>query len=209
MQSIIIFAAMLAGLIYMQIKNKNYIPWLYWSVIVVMAIFGTMFSDLLHHSGISLIFTTIGFLFLLLITLGIWYKLENTLDMHSITTTRREIFYWLVIFFSFALGTAAGDLFADSLNLGFIGATVTFGFIMVIVPVLLWLFRINIVVLFWVSYILTRPFGAAGGDLISHSVKRGGFGLGTGTTSLIFLSIMIIMIIYLSLTHKKEMPIGG
>ncbi len=191
--------------LFTQMCFKRYVPWMYWGVIVLMAIFGTMFSDALRNSGIPLTFMSLGFFVALMIMFLIWYKIEGALDPHEINTTIREVFYWVVIFLTFALGTAAGDLLSNRFHLGYMDATIIFGIIMVVVPTMLYLLKINNIVLFWISYILTRPFGASGGDLISHPVIKGGFGVGTGTTSLIFTCIMIVMIIFLTITHKNEM----
>lgn len=188
-----------------QIRFKKYVPWMYWTVIILVAVFGTMFADEIHHFGVPLIVSTGSFITLLFMTLGVWYASEKTLDVHSIHTTKREIFYWIVIFLTFALGTAAGDLVSDGLQLGYLGATLAFGATMVIVPFILYVTNINKIALFWISYILTRPFGAAGADLLGKPVAHGGFGLGDGTTSIITLIIIIALIGWLTMTHKKEM----
>ncbi len=208
MGALVIVSILLATSAFIQMRFKRYVPWMYWGVIVIMAVFGTMFADWLRKScGIPLEVTSGGFLVLLFITLSVWYMVEKSLDTDNINTTRREIFYWLVIFITFALGTAAGDLVADNFHLGYLNATLVFGAIMVIIPAVLYLLKINSVALFWITYILTRPFGASGGDLLSHPVQKGGFGYGTGTTSLAVTGIMLLLIIYLTVTHKKEMDI--
>lgn len=205
MNAIFIVGTILATTLFIQMRFKKYVPWMYWGVIVMMAIFGTMFSDYIRNTGMPLAITTPGFLMILLVVFSIWYKFEKSLDMHNINTIRREAFYWGVIFFTFALGTAAGDLLAGRLHLGYMNATIIFGLIMVITPVILYLIKINSVALFWITYILTRPFGASGGDLLSHPIKKGGFGYGTGTTSIAVSIVMIFLIIYLTMRHKKEM----
>ncbi len=196
---------LLAVSIVLQIRFKRYVPWMYWTVIVLVAVFGTMFADTLHFLGVPLIVTSLGFLGLLLAMLGVWYGYEKTLDVHAIYTNRREVFYWLVIFFTFALGTAAGDLFAGTLKLGYLDATLVFGAIIVIVPLALYLLKINSIALFWITYILTRPFGASGADLLGKPTQYGGLGLGDGTTCILTLAIVIALVVWLTLTHKKEM----
>jgi len=198
---------LLAIAIVIQIKFKRYLPWMYWTVIVLVAVFGTMFADVIHIVGVPLFVTSGTFFVLLLAMLGIWYKSEGTLDVHTITTTKREIFYWSVIFFTFAFGTAAGDLVAGSLHLGFLDATLVFGAAIIIIPLSLFLLKVNSIALFWVSYILTRPFGASGADLLGKPVSHGGFGLGDGTTALLTLVIIIAMVSWLTVTHRKEMLI--
>jgi uncharacterized membrane-anchored protein len=175
---------------------------MYWTVIILVAIFGTMFSDAVHFTGVPLIGSTIIFLGLLCFILYLWHKNEKSLNPHHINTTKREIYYWMVIFFTFCLGTASGDLVAHGFHFGLMDATLFFGCIMIIIPILLFVFKVNNIALFWITYILTRPFGAAGADLIGKPVSHGGFGLGDGTTSLIFLGIIILMIIYLQYNRQ-------
>lgn len=198
------FILLLAS-IAIQIQFKKYIPWMYWTVIILVAVFGTMFADILHHHGVPLLASTIGFTAALLITFGLWYASEKTLDVQTIHTAKREIFYWVVILFTFALGTAAGDLFAEDFNLGLLNATLVFAAIILAVPLILYLCKLNRIALFWISYILTRPLGASGADLIAKPKARGGYGLGDGVTCLIFLVIIIGLIVYLTLTHKEQM----
>jgi uncharacterized membrane-anchored protein len=202
--AIVAFVLLMASII-IQIRFKRYVPWMYWTVIVLVAVFGTMFADGIHHLGVPLVVSTIGFIILLLGALGVWYASEKTLDVHSIYTTKREIFYWTVIFFTFALGTAAGDLVADGFHLGYLDATLVFGAVIIVIPLILYKLKINNIALFWITYILTRPFGAAGADLLGKPVSHGGLGLGAGTTSLITLAMMIVLVVWLSITHKKEM----
>ena len=173
---VLAFILLLASIV-VQIRFKRYIPWMYWTVIVLVAVSGTMFADGIHHLGVPLIISTISFIVLLLAVLGIWYASEKTLDVHSIHTTKREVFYWTVIFFTFALGTAAGDLVAGGFHLGYLDATLVFGGVIVVIPFILYTFKINQIALFWITYILTRPFGAAGADLLGKPVSHGGFGL--------------------------------
>jgi uncharacterized membrane-anchored protein len=166
-----------------------------------------MFADVIHIVGVPLYVTSATFFILLLVMLTIWYLSEGSLDVHSIKTTKREIFYWSVIFFTFAFGTAAGDLVAGSLHLGYLDATLVFGAAIIVIPLILFLLKTNSIALFWVSYILTRPFGASGADLLGKPISHGGFGLGDGTTALITLVIIIILVGWLTITHKKEMLI--
>lgn len=201
---VLTFVLLMAS-IAVQIRFKRYVPWMYWAVIILIAIFGTMFADNLHHLGVPLLGSTLGFTAALLITFGLWYASEKTLDVHTIHTTKREIYYWIVIFFTFALGTAAGDLFAYDFHLGLLNATLTFGAIILVVPLILYLLKVNRIALFWISYILTRPLGASGADLLAKPKAQGGYGLGDGITSLMFFAIIIALIIYLTITHKKEM----
>ena len=205
--SIITMGIALLGTLVVQLSFKKYVPWMYWTVILFVAIFGTMFSDAVHHLGIPIGWETLLFLSLLFIMLGIWYASEKTLNVHHVKTLRRELFYWSVIFFTFTFGTAAGDMVAHGLNLGFAYTTLLFGVCMVVIPALLYFLRINNIALFWITYILTRPFGASGADWLGKPLSAGGLGLGDGTTAIIALAFMIVFIFYLSITHKNEMLI--
>ena len=198
------FIALLLAVV-IQMRFKRYIPWMYWTVIVLVAIFGTMLSDRIHHLGVPLLVSTTGFLLLLLLTLWIWYRSEKTLDMKSVHTPKRELFYWIVILFTFALGTAAGDLVADTFHFGLLDATLAFGVIMISVPIILYLCHINKIALFWITYILTRPFGAAGADLLAKPAAHGGYGLGDGTTSILCTAIIVVLVVYLTISHRKAM----
>ncbi|ASK79261.1 hypothetical protein CF386_09325 [Paraphotobacterium marinum] len=188
-----IFLLLITSL-FIQITHKRFVSWMYWSVIILVAIFGTMFADAIHFIGVPLIVSTGCFVFLLMSIFYIWYRNEKTLDPHCINTTKREIFYWLVILFTFCLGTSSGDFVAHSLHLGYVQATIFFGLAMIFIPSILYVFRIDNITLFWITYILTRPFGASAADLIAKPKSLGGFGLGDGTTSLIFLGVMFVFV---------------
>jgi hypothetical protein len=138
-----------------------------------------------------------------------WYSQEKTLSIHSIYTTRREGFYWLTILFTFALGTAAGDLVAESLNLGYWKSAIMFGAMIAAVAVACFRFRLNAVLAFWLAYILTRPLGASIGDYLSQAKTDGGLGLGTTVTSFIFLGVILVLVVYLAVTKVDVIPTVG
>jgi hypothetical protein len=131
-----------------------------------------------------------------------WYWSERTLSIHTIYTTRREAFYWLAVLFTFALGTAAGDLTAERLNVGYAWSAVLFAAIIAAVAGAHYRFKLNAVLAFWIAYILTRPLGASLGDLLSQDRSVGGLGLGTTITSMIFLAAILVVVAYLSVTRK-------
>ncbi|NNM58519.1 MAG: hypothetical protein HKM04_01725 [Legionellales bacterium] len=201
---ILVFIALIP-LIAVQIRFKKSVPWMYWLVMILVAILGTMCADRLHHAGLPLEITTSLFIVALLIMLGVWYVSEKTLDVHKIHNTKCEILYWIAILFTFSIGTASGDLLASGLNLGLLKATLVFGVVLAIIPSILYLCNLNRIALFWIATVLTRPFGASGADLIGKPVAEGGFGLGVGSTSILFLIIIIALIGYLTVTHKKQM----
>jgi uncharacterized membrane-anchored protein len=196
----VVAGLILAIVLFFQFKAKKYIPGLYWLTVVLISIFGTLVTDIMTDSlGIPLEYSTIGFALALAVTFGIWYASEKTLSMHSIVTSKREAFYWLAIFFTFALGTASGDLMAESLGLGYL---VT-GLIVVTVVVtvaIAWKLGLDAVLGFWIIYIMTRPLGASLGDYLTQPAKYGGLGLGATVTTAIFLGAILLTVIFLSIT---------
>ncbi|MEH2351517.1 MAG: hypothetical protein V7K55_26630 [Nostoc sp.] len=187
-----------------QFRLKRYVPASYWFVVVLTSIVGTLITDkLVDDFGVSLVTTTIVFSVALSVVFVIWYLNEKTLAMHSIHTAKRELFYWAAILFTFALGTSTGDLLAEASGLGYAQSGLVFGALIAMITIGYYYFRVNEVLAFWIAYILTRPLGASIGDLLSQPVKEGGLGFGTTGTSITFLSIILILIIYLSFKQKK------
>ena len=173
-------------------------PWIYWLTVVLVSIVGTQLTDLLTDKlEISLYVSTATFAVALAATFAIWYGVERTLSIHSIVTTRRELFYWTAILFTFALGTAAGDLATEALGLGFQLGVVAFGALIVAVAVAYYAGG-NPVLTFWLAYILTRPLGASLGDLLSQSRDYGGIGLGTVQTSIAFLTVIVGLVAWVT-----------
>lgn len=196
---------LIAGLIW-QFKVKKYVPGIYWLSVVLISIVGTLITDnLTDNLGVSLQVTTVIFAIALAVVFAIWYRSEKTLSIHSIYTNKRESFYWLAILFTFALGTAAGDLMAESLNLGYLVSALIFAAAIFIVAIAHYRFKLNAVLAFWIAYILTRPLGASLGDLLSQDRASGGLELGPTMTSVIFLLSILVVVIYLTIT-KKDAP---
>jgi uncharacterized membrane-anchored protein len=182
----------------LQLRFRQYVPWIYWLTVVLVSVVGTQITDALTDGlEVSLYASTFVFAVLLAATFGIWYWSERTLSIHTITTTKRELFYWAAILFTFALGTAAGDLATEALSLGFRVGVLAFGGLIAAVTAAFYLGG-NAVLTFWLAYILTRPLGASLGDLLSQSPAYGGLGLGTIRTSLIFFAIIAILVTLLS-----------
>jgi uncharacterized membrane-anchored protein len=198
-----IIGAMLGVTLIFQFRSKKYIPGIYWLAVVLISIVGTLITDnLTDKLGIPLLHTTIIFTVILSIVFAAWYKKEKTLSIHSIITTRREAFYWLAILFTFALGTAAGDLLAETINLGYMLSAIIFVCLIAAVAISHFVFKVNAILAFWIAYILTRPLGASIGDYLSQDLDNGGLGLGTVVTSAIFLATILATVIYLSITKK-------
>ncbi len=198
-----IIGAMLGVTLIFQFKSKKYIPGIYWLAVVLISIVGTLITDnLTDKLGIPLLNTTIIFTIMLSIVFAAWYKKEKTLSIHSIITSKREAFYWLAILFTFALGTAAGDLLAETINLGYMLSAIIFAGLIASVAISHFVFKVNTILAFWIAYILTRPLGASIGDYLSQDLDNGGLGLGTVITSVIFLATILATVIYLTVTKK-------
>jgi uncharacterized protein (TIGR03382 family) len=199
----IIMAGLLVAAVVAQLRRRRYVPWIYWLTVVLVSIVGTQITDVLtDRLEISLYTSTAVFAAVLAATFAIWYAVERTLSIHTIVTTRRELFYWTAILFTFALGTAAGDLATEVFGLGFIIGVAAFGGLIGFIA-LAYHKGANAVLTFWLAYILTRPLGASFGDLLSQSQLYGGLGLGTIVTSLTFLIVIVTLVTYLSVGPKK------
>src|SRR3954469_22952054 len=188
-------AAILVVLLFMQMRARRYVPFVYWSVVVVISVFGTLITDnMTDRYNVPLTTSTPIFAVILAIVFAIWWRFERTLSIHTIFTTRREGFYWLAILFTFALGTAAGDLVAEQLSLGYGVSIAIFGGVIALIAFAYFVLNANAVLTFWLAYIMTRPLGASIGDFMSqHSHKYGGLGLGTTGTSYIFLASILAL----------------
>lgn len=199
----IVMTGLLAGFLFAQVKTKRYTPWLYWLTVVLISIVGTLVTDILTDQfGIPLEASTLAFSLALGLTFAVWYSKEKTLSIHCIDTRSRELYYWLAILFTFALGTAAGDLVAERMTLGYAHSALMFGGMIAVVTFAYFVFNLNAVLAFWIAYILTRPLGASFGDYLSQPIADGGLGLGTVQTSLLFFAAISSLVIYLSLTRK-------
>jgi uncharacterized membrane-anchored protein len=185
-----------------QVPAKRYQAWLYWLVVALVSVVGTLITDnLVDNFGVALSTTTMMFSAALLVTFVAWYAQEKTLSIHTIFTPRREIFYWAAILFTFAFGTAAGDWMAEGFGLGYANSALLFGGMIAAVCIAYYGFKLNAIVAFWLAYILTRPLGASLGDYLSQSTENGGLGLGAGTTNLMFFAVIVGLVIYLSITQ--------
>lgn len=189
--------------LFFQFRLRRYVPGVYWLAVVLLSVVGTLITDnLVDNFGVPLETTTIMFAIALFATFSVWYASEKTLSIHSITTNRREVFYWLAILFTFALGTAAGDLVAERLDLGYLNSAIMFAVLIGVVALGHLRFNLNAVLAFWTAYILTRPLGASLGDYLSQDPEAGGLGLGTVGTSVLFLAIILGLVIYLAATKR-------
>ncbi len=189
-----VMAALLAAALFMQLRTRRYTPWIYWLTVVLVSVVGTQITDLLTDGlGVSLYVSTSVFAVALAAIFFVWYRVEHTLSIHEIVTPRRELFYWAAILCTFALGTAAGDLATEALGLGFTWGAIAFG-ALIAITYAAWRLGGNAVLTFWIAYILTRPFGAALGDLLTQSKTYGGLGIGALWTSTLFLSVIVLLV---------------
>lgn len=201
----ILMTALLAVALIVQFRARRYVPWIYWLSVVLISVVGTLITDnLTDRMGVALQVTTAVFSIALAITFAVWYASERTLSIHSITTTRREAFYWLAILFTFALGTAAGDLIAETFNLGYWKSALLFVGLIALVAAAYYLLHLNEIVAFWAAYILTRPLGASLGDYLSQPTADGGLGLGTTVTTFLFLAAILGVVTYLAVSHRDQ-----
>lgn len=181
-----------------QFRKQRYEPWSYWLAVTMVAIFGTMAADVVHVAlGVPYIVSTIAFAVALAIILIWWQRSEGTLSIHSIATTRRELFYWATVSAAFALGTAAGDLLAYSAHLGFFSAGIVFAIIFALPGLGYWLFRLNSIFAFWFAYIFTRPLGASFADWTGKSHAVGGLGWGDGPVAAVLAVGILALVAYL------------
>lgn len=196
----VVMGIFLAVVLVLQFRANKYIPGLYWLSVVLISVFGTLVTDILTDGlHFPLEASTILFSAALAITFAVWYAREGTISIHSIFTPRREAYYWLAILFTFALGTATGDLMAEGLSLGYL-VTGLIVFAAILAVVISWKAGLDENLSFWIAYILTRPLGASIGDYLSQAPSIGGLGLGAALTSAIFLAAILIVVAYLTIT---------
>lgn len=188
--------------LFMQFKARKYVPWIYWLTVTMVAVFGTMAADVTHIVlGVPYQFSTAFFATILAVIFVIWFRNEKTLSIHSITTARREAFYWATVLATFALGTAAGDFTAFTLHLGFMASGLIFAGV-IAVPLVAYLgLGAGEVAMFWFAYIVTRPLGASFADWFGKPVQLGGLGVGDGPVSLVLAVLIVISVAYLQITH--------
>jgi len=199
-----VMAGLLIVALVIQVRTQRYIPAIYWTTVVLVSVVGTQITDALtDRLGVSLYVSTAAFAVGLIATFAIWYAVEHTLSIETITTRRRELFYWLAVLLTFALGTAAGDLATEELGLGFKIGGLVFG-AAIAATYALYIFSANAVLTFWIAYILTRPLGASIGDLLSQAKEYGGVGLGSTYTSIVFLTVIVALVVAVSMAMRRD-----
>ncbi len=190
-----VMAALLVIALVGQVATRRLVPWTYWLAVVFVSVVGTLITDnITDMLGVPLALTTSVFALALAACFAFWYASERTLSIQTVYTLRRELFYWAAILLTFALGTAAGDWVAETLQLGYLLSALAFGTAIGLVALAHYRLGLNPVLAFWIAYILTRPLGASFGDLLSQPAANGGLGLGTVGTSAAFLSMILALV---------------
>ena len=203
-------AVILTGFLWLQLRQDRYVPWIYWTSVVFLSIVGTLITDnLTDNFGVSLYVSTAVFAVALAATFLLWHRAEHTLSIHDITTPARERYYWLAILFTFALGTAAGDLVGEQLGLGYALSGAIFGGSIVLITLGYYARLIGSVLAFWSAYVLTRPLGASMGDYLTQAPKDRGLGLSTMTISAVFLVIIVVLVAYLTISKVDAIERDG
>jgi uncharacterized membrane-anchored protein len=204
-----IMGAILIAVLVAQFRVRKYVPGIYWLAIVLVSVVGTLVSDnLVENFGVALQTTTIAFSICLIAVFATWFWSERTLSVHTIVTTQREAFYWLTILFTFALGTSAGDFLSEQLEFGYLTAVGIFAAAILVVTILHLGLKMNAILSFWLAYILTRPLGASIGDYLASPTEEGGLGLGTNLTSIIFLSTILALVVFLAISKRDVIRTG-
>src|SRR5450631_2023302 len=194
-------AVALVAALALQFAAQRYVPWIYWLAVAMVGVFGTMAADVLHVGlGVPYMVSTGFFAVSLAVVFGLWYSTEKTLSIHSIYTTRREVFYWAAVMATFALGTAAGDMTAVTLHLGYFASGVMFAVVVAVPAVAHRWFGLNAILAFWFAYVATRPLGASFADWMGVSHARGGLDFGAGRVSLALAILIVGLVVYMTVS---------
>ena len=203
--AVMVCGLLLAVALLLQFRAKRYVVWRYWLAIVMVSVFGTMVADVTHVVlGVPYLVSTVFFGTSLAVIFTLWYLSERTLSIHSIVNDRRELFYWATVIATFALGTAAGDMTAKTLALGWLGSSVLFTVVIAIPAIGYRWLGLNSIVAFWFAYIVTRPMGASWADWLGLPPKLGGIGLGRGDVALGLTVIIVVLVAYLAARQRSD-----
>jgi uncharacterized membrane-anchored protein len=186
-----------------QFSMRRYVAWAYWLAVVMVGVFGTMVADVLHVGfNVPYVVSAPFFAAVLAVVFIVWRRVEGTLSIHEVNSSRREIFYWLAVVSTFALGTAAGDLAAVVLGLGYLGSAIVFAMVILVPAIGFATRRFNPVFAFWFAYVMTRPLGASIADWLGKPKVNGGLGVGSGLVALVLTLLIAAFVIYLSITRR-------
>jgi len=199
----LLMSVLLVAALAVQFRTSAYRPGVYWLSVALISVVGTLISDnLTDNLGVPLTTSSTVFGLALAVVFAVWFRRERTLSIHSIDTVSREAYYWLAVLFTFALGTAAGDLLAERMDLGYWVSAVLFALAITAVAVARFALGLNAVLSFWIAYVLTRPLGASAGDYLSQPTGDGGLGFGTVVTSVLFLAVIFGLVVFLMVTRR-------
>jgi uncharacterized membrane-anchored protein len=207
-----VVAVAIGGLLFfaalgLQFSSTRYIPWVYWLAVAMVSVFGTMAADVTHIVlGVPYVASTVAFAIGLAIVFAVWHRSEGTLSIHSITSRRREGFYWAAVLVTFALGTAAGDLTATTLGLGYLASGVLFSVVIAVPAIAFRMRRFGAVFAFWFAYVTTRPLGASFADWMGVSHARGGLQWGTGPVSVALAILIVACVVVISVRERRFAP---
>ena len=201
MGGFVVFAAAMV----LQLRTDRYVPWVYWLAVAMVAVFGTMAADVVHiEFHVPYLVSSLLFAVLLAAVFWSWSRVEPTLSIHSITTARRELFYWAAVLATFAMGTALGDLAAYTFNLGFLSAGIVFAVLFALPGLVFYAFRINAVLAFWAAYVMTRPLGASFADWTGKDRNAGGLGWGDGPVAAVLAVLIVAGVAYLTVSGSDQ-----
>jgi uncharacterized membrane-anchored protein len=199
----VVTGVILAISLVLQLRKTRYVAWTYWLAVVMVAVFGTMAADGVHvQLGVPYVVSSAAFSIVLAVIFALWYARERTLSIHSITTFRRECFYWAVVMATFALGTAVGDMTALAFHLGYLASGFLFTVLIAIPLVGYWRFGWNEVFAFWFAYVLTRPLGASYADWFAFPKNAGGLGIGHGVVAIGLSVVIVALVAYVAVTGR-------
>lgn len=191
------------GALILQFAVRKYVAWVYWLLVVMVAIFGTMVADVTHVVlGVPYYVSTIAFAIMLGVVFTTWYKVEKTLSIHTVHTRRREVFYWAAVLATFAMGTAAGDMAAMTLHLGYLASGILFMVLFLLPGVCYAWFGLDSVFAFWSSYVMTRPLGASFADWLGKPTSITGLGYGDGIVAGVLAVLIVIFVGYLTVSKR-------
>jgi uncharacterized membrane-anchored protein len=203
--AVILCGLVCAAALVLQSRAKRYVVWRYWFAVVMVSVFGTMVADVTHVVlGVPYLVSTVFFGSSLAVIFTLWYRSERTLSIHGIVNDRRELFYWATVIATFALGTAAGDMTAKTLSLGWLGSGVFFTFVIMIPLIGYRWFGLNAIVAFWFAYIVTRPMGASWADYMGLPPKLGGLGVGRGDVALGLTVLIVVLVAYVAIQQRRD-----
>lgn len=191
----------------LQLSVRRYVAWSYWLAVVGVGVFGTMAADVLHVGfGVPYVASSVLYALVLGAVFVSWQRTEGTLSIHSVDTSRRELFYWAAVVATFAMGTAVGDLTAITVNLGYLGSALLFALIITIPALGYFRLGLNPILCFWLAYVVTRPLGASVADWLGKPVASGGLGIGDGAVALALTAVIAALVAYLALTRRDVQP---